>query len=153
MNEDGGIWLEPYSQGPIGMGVFEVPEGMDLYLNKLTDHGEEIESEAVSGQLTITRYEKGVGMAGYFDQIAFEGEDGACRPRCEDRDIGAADSVTRWGLDRCSIPGADGFTFTVVIERAPAHPTTGAFPINSRGQPIDPTSQVLRFSEPAATQW
>jgi len=99
MNEDGGVWLELYPQGPIGTGVFEVPEGMDLYLNKLTDHGDEIECEAVSGELTITGYEEGVGMAGYFDQIVFEDEDGASYVVSGAFDVSFEMTRDRWSIN------------------------------------------------------
>jgi len=59
--------------------------------------------------------------------IALRTARGACRPRYEDREIGGGLRYRR-DLDRCSIAGGDGLTFTVVIERDPAHRTTGGLP-------------------------
>lgn len=75
MDENGGIWLELYPATEMGTGTFNVPADMEIGLYKLTDYGDEIESVATSGQLVITRYEEGIGMAGFFDDMLFKDED------------------------------------------------------------------------------
>ena len=72
MDENGGIWLELYPATEMGTGTFNVPADMEIGVCKLTDQGDEIDSQALSGQLVITRYDEGIGMAGYFDSMVFE---------------------------------------------------------------------------------
>jgi hypothetical protein len=72
LDEDRKVWLDlgPMS-GTFAAGTYLVPDQLSVSAGQRYDEGSEFEAEAESGTLVITRFEEGVGVAGYFENMVF----------------------------------------------------------------------------------
>ena len=78
LDHNGGAELKLAPLGPITTGTFSVPGEMGLDLHAEWEEGDcgpefGFEGDAISGDLVITSYQAGVGIAGYFTDMVFPG--------------------------------------------------------------------------------